>query len=89
MTQDDVMQNLNFTGAKFGDPVISHMPPEDAQKFFGKAPPDLSLEVSAKGADWVFAYLNSLLSGSEKPDRLEQHRIAQCRHAVPAVGAAG
>jgi ubiquinol-cytochrome c reductase cytochrome c1 subunit len=35
------------------------MPEADAEKWFGKAPPDLSLEVSAKGADWVAAYLKS------------------------------
>ena len=67
LTEDDVMNNLNFTGAKFGDPVISHMPADDAQKFFGKAPPDLSLEVSAKGADWVFAYLNSFYLDPKSP----------------------
>ena len=43
------------------------MPPDDAQKFFGKAPPDLSLEVSAKGADWVFAYLNSFYLDPKSP----------------------
>lgn len=59
LTEQDVMQNLNFTGARFGDTVLSHMPPDDAQRFFGKAPPDLSLEVNAKGADWVYAYLRS------------------------------
>src|SRR5579875_352077 len=32
LTEGDVMKNLNFTGGKFGDPVISHMPPDDAQK---------------------------------------------------------
>lgn len=67
LTEDEVMKDFNFTGAKFGDPVISHMPPEDAQKFFGKAPPDLSLEVSAKGANWVFAYLNSFYLDPKSP----------------------
>ena len=53
LSEQDVMQNLNFTGARFDDPVISHMPAESATQWFGKAPPDLSLEVSAKGSDWV------------------------------------
>lgn len=67
LTQDDVMKNLNFTGGKFGDPVITHMPADDAEKFFGKVPPDLSLEVSAKGPDWVFAYLNSFYIDPKDP----------------------
>lgn len=59
LTEKQVMDNLNFTGAKFGEPIISAMPAADAEKWFNKAPPDLSLEVSAKGADWVSAYLKS------------------------------
>ncbi|HEX7348541.1 MAG TPA: cytochrome c1 [Rhodanobacteraceae bacterium] len=59
LTEKQVMDNLNFTGAKFGEPIVSAMPEADAEKWFGKAPPDLSLEVSAKGADWVAAYLKS------------------------------
>jgi ubiquinol-cytochrome c reductase cytochrome c1 subunit len=59
LTEKQVMENLNFTGVKFGEPIVSAMPEADAEKWFGKAPPDLSLEVSAKGADWVAAYLKS------------------------------
>jgi len=67
LSEDEVMQNLNFTGAKFGEPVISHMPEAGAAKWFGKAPPDLSLEVRAKGADWVNAYLNSFYLDPSRP----------------------
>lgn len=59
LTEEQVMDNLNFTGAKFGEPIVPAMRESDADKWFGKAPPDLSLEVSAKGADWVSAYLKS------------------------------
>src|SRR6201991_5262503 len=59
LSEQDVMDNLNFTGAKFGETVVSHMPEDSAKEWFGKAPPDLSLEVRAKGQDWVFNYLNS------------------------------
>ncbi len=67
LSEKDVMQNLDFTGAKFDDPVISHMPAELATKAFGKDPPDLSLEVSAKGADWVYVYLNSFYLDPKSP----------------------
>ena len=59
LTEKQVMDNLDFTGAKFGEPIVSAMPAAKAGKWFGKVPPDLSLEVSAKGADWVAAYLKS------------------------------
>lgn len=67
LTEKEVMQNLNFTGARFDDPVISHMPAELAKTWFGKAPPDLSLEVEAKGTDWVYTYLNSFYLDSNSP----------------------
>ncbi|MET3652529.1 cytochrome c1 [Dyella japonica] len=67
LSEDEVMKNLNFTGAKFGDVVISHMPEDSAQQFFGKAPPDLSLEVRAKTADWVYGYLNSFYIDPTRP----------------------
>ena len=67
LSEQDVMGNLNMTGAKFGDPVVSHMPEESATTFFGKAPPDLSLEVRAKGADWVYGYLNSFYLDPSRP----------------------
>ncbi|TAL95022.1 MAG: cytochrome c1 [Rhodanobacter sp.] len=67
LTEKEVMQNFNFTGANFGDPVISHMPAKLAKTWFGKAPPDLSLEVEAKGADWVYTYLNSFYLDPHSP----------------------
>ena len=67
LSEQDVMQNLNFTGAKFDDPVVSHMPAESASLWFGKDPPDLSLEVSAKSADWVYTYLNSFYLDPHSP----------------------
>lgn len=67
LTEQQVMDNLDFTGAKFGDEVISSMPADDAANWFGKAPPDLSLEVRAKGADWVSAYLHSFYLDPSRP----------------------
>jgi ubiquinol-cytochrome c reductase cytochrome c1 subunit len=67
LTEAEVMQNFNFTGARFDDPVISHMPADPAKDWFGKEPPDLSLEVEAKGADWVYTYLNSFYLDPHSP----------------------
>jgi len=67
LSEQEVMQNLNFTGARFDDPVVSHMPADSASKWFGKAPPDLSLEVSAKTADWVYTYLNTFYLDPKSP----------------------
>lgn len=67
LTESEVMKNLNFTGAKYAETVVSSMPAELATTWFGKAPPDLSLEVTARGADWVNAYLNSFYLDPKSP----------------------
>jgi len=59
LSSDEVLRNFAFTGAKIGDQVMSSMPAADSQKWFGKTPPDLSLEARAKGEDWIYSYLKS------------------------------
>lgn len=67
MDRKDVEANLIFTGAKFGEPAISHMSAADGTKWFGKAPPDLSLEARSKGADWIYTYLKSFYIDPARP----------------------
>ncbi len=57
LTQEQVERNLLFTGAKFGDPLLSSMPVDAATAWFGKAPPDLSMTGKSRGADWIYNYL--------------------------------
>ena len=59
LSEKQVLDNFDFNGAKFGDHAISSMPAADAAKWFGKALPDLSLEVRTKGENWVYSYLKS------------------------------
>ena len=50
---------LMFAGGKVTDTMVSAMPQADAVKWFGVAPPDLSLESRSRGADWIYTYLKS------------------------------
>lgn len=50
---------LMFGGGKVTDTMISAMPETDAVKWFGVAPPDLSLESRIRGDDWIYTYLKS------------------------------
>ena len=63
----DVEKNFVFTGGRIGDHAVSHMPGEDAAKWFGKDPPDLSLEARAKGSDWIYSYLKSFYVDPSRP----------------------
>jgi ubiquinol-cytochrome c reductase cytochrome c1 subunit len=57
---DTQLENyLMFAGGKVTDTMVSAMPEGDAKKWFGTAPPDLSLEARSRGADWIYTYLKS------------------------------
>ena len=62
-----MLASFAFTGAKIGDQVISNMPEANAQQWFGKAPPDLSLEGRARGPDWIYTYLKSFYVDEARP----------------------
>jgi ubiquinol-cytochrome c reductase cytochrome c1 subunit len=63
----DVEKSFVFTGGKVTDHAIAHMPPDQAAAWFGKAPPDLSLEARAKGSDWIYSYLKSFYLDPSRP----------------------
>ena len=48
LTEDELRNNLMFTGTRIYDPMMSSMPPEQAMEWFGNAPPDLSLIVRSR-----------------------------------------
>ena len=64
LTEAKIKDNLLFAGEKVGDTMKVAMNPKDAKKWFGVAPPDLSVEVRARGADWVYAYLRGFYRDS-------------------------
>lgn len=59
LTEEMVMQNLAFADAKIGDPMTIAMQYDDAEEWFGKAPPDLSLVGRSRGPDWIYSYMMS------------------------------
>lgn len=63
----DVEKNFVFTGSKIGDHAINNMSEEDGTKWFGKAPPDLSLEARSKSPDWIYSYLKSFYLDPSRP----------------------
>ncbi|AWH46104.1 cytochrome c1 [Stenotrophomonas sp. ZAC14A_NAIMI4_1] len=67
LSEEEVMANLNFTGSAIGDPIPVAMPKEQAEKWFGKMPPDLSLISRVRGSDWIYTYLKSFYLDSSRP----------------------
>lgn len=56
-----------FGDNKIHDSILTSLNPKDATEIFGSAPPDLSLVVRSKGADWVYTYLKSFYEDPKRP----------------------
>ena len=67
LTEEEVMTNLNFTGAKFGEHIQVTMRDADGTEWFGKMPPDLSLISRVRGSDWIYTYLKSFYLDESRP----------------------
>jgi ubiquinol-cytochrome c reductase cytochrome c1 subunit len=52
--------------AKPADYMLSPMPKADAEAWFGKAPPDLSLIARSRGPDYLFQFLNTFYADPAK-----------------------
>lgn len=67
LSEEEVMNNLNFTGAKFGETVLTAMPEAQATQWFGKMPPDLSVIARVRGSNWIYTYLKSFYLDESRP----------------------
>lgn len=67
LTEQEVMDNLNLTGAKYGETVLTALTPEHANAWFGKMPPDLSVIARVRGSDWIYTYLKSFYLDESRP----------------------
>jgi ubiquinol-cytochrome c reductase cytochrome c1 subunit len=59
ITEDQLVNNLMFLGGKPHDTMQIAMPQEDATRWFGAPPPDLSLIARSRGPDYVYSFLKS------------------------------
>lgn len=58
---------LVFTGAKVGDLMENAMQKDDAKRWFGVTPPDLSVVSRSRGVDWLYTYLRSFYRDPSRP----------------------
>ncbi|MPV86697.1 cytochrome c1 [Ostreibacterium oceani] len=67
LDEDVIKDNLIFTGQSVSQTMLSAIPDDDAQEWFGKVPPDLSLISRSKGSDYVYNYLRAFYRDDSKP----------------------
>lgn len=69
LSEDQLKANLMFAADKVGETMTVAIQPDQAEKWFGKAPPDLSVVTRSRGPDWVYTFLLSFYQDDD-PQRL-------------------
>ncbi len=73
LTDQQIRENLLFTGNSVGDTMKVAMTVKDAKEWFGVVPPDLSVVTRAKGSfeyagpDYVYTYLRTYYRDASRP----------------------
>jgi Cytochrome c1 len=67
LTEQQIKDNLLFTGAKVGDTMETALNKKEAKAFFGATPPDLTVIARARGADWLYTYLRGFYKDESRP----------------------
>ena len=59
LSDEQLVDNLMFNADKTFETIRAAMPAADAERWYGTAPPDLSLMARSKGADYIYTFLKS------------------------------
>ncbi len=65
--KDLVLEHLIFSDQKVGEQMTNTMQPDQAAKWFGAIPPDLTNAVNLRGADWIYSYLLGFYVDNSRP----------------------
>src|ERR1044072_8936477 len=83
LSEQQVIDNLMFTGERIHDTMKISMRPEDAARWFGAAPPDLSLIARSPGPDYIYSFLKSFYLDPSRPTGVNNRVMPQT--AMPHV----
>ncbi len=76
LSEEQLIDNLMFNAEKTFETIISAMPPEDGARWYGNAPPDLSLMARARGADYVYNFLKGFYVSPNSPSGVDNVVLA-------------
>ena len=89
LTEDELRDNLMFTGTRIYDAMLTAMPAAQAREWFGNAPPDLSLIARSRGVDYVYTFLKSFYGDPSQPTGVNNAVLANTVMPHVLVGLQG
>ena len=85
ISEDQIIANLLFAGDKTGETMTVALSADQGKKWFGKAPPDLSVVARSKGPDWIFTFLLSFYEDNDPSRPFGVNNTVLPATAMPAV----
>ena len=67
ISESVLKENFMFGTDKTGDTMTVALNRQEAEQYFGIAPPDLSVTARSRGADWLYTYLMTFYRDSSRP----------------------
>jgi ubiquinol-cytochrome c reductase cytochrome c1 subunit len=67
LSEDQLIENLMFNAEKTFDTIQATMPLDQAARWFGQPPPDMSLMARARGTDYVYNFLKGFYLDPDSP----------------------
>lgn len=67
LSESVLIENLMFNAEQTFDTIEATMPLDDAARWFGQPPPDMSLMARARGTDYVFNFMRSFYLDESSP----------------------
>jgi len=67
LSDEQLVDNLMFNAEKTFETIQASMPAADAARWYGTAPPDMSLMARAKGADHIYNFLKGFYLDPDSP----------------------
>jgi ubiquinol-cytochrome c reductase cytochrome c1 subunit len=75
LSEEMLVENLMFNADKTFETIQASMPADDAARWYGTAPPDMSLMARAKGADHVYNFLKGFYVAADSPTGVDNLQL--------------
>jgi ubiquinol-cytochrome c reductase cytochrome c1 subunit len=75
LSEEMLVENLMFNADKTFETIQASMPADDAARWYGTAPPDMSLMARAKGADHVYNFLEGFYVAADSPTGVDNLQL--------------
>jgi len=76
LSEEQLVENLMFNAEKTFETIQATMPMDDAARWFGQPPPDMSLIARARGTDYVYNFIKGFYLDPDSPTGVDNRVLA-------------